>query len=113
MTVGSQILGSALELWEQMSRCARPGERCLVYRSTSLHPNSPMSPSPTRSLRPSLQVGCLPNMLQFELTDSVGPEQAEYVRVEHEPARKLRRAIRARRLRRPVRQLGQLAGLRR
>jgi EAL domain-containing protein (putative c-di-GMP-specific phosphodiesterase class I)/PAS domain-containing protein len=78
--VGSQILGSALELWAQMSRVL---DRASMPRvSVNVTASELADVTFTDNVNATLAAGSMPaNMLQIELTDSVGAEQTEYVQL--------------------------------
>ena len=78
--VGSQILGSALALWEQMSKVLDPGN--LPRVSVNVSASELADVTFADKVDAALATSSMPaSMLQVELTDSVGPEQAEYVRL--------------------------------
>ena len=78
--VGSQILGSALALWAQMSKVLDPAN--LPRVSVNVSPSELADVTFADKVGATLAASSMPaNMLQFELTDSVGAEQAEYVRL--------------------------------
>jgi predicted signal transduction protein with EAL and GGDEF domain len=78
--VGRQILGSALELWAQMSKVL---DRASLPRiSVNVTASELADVTFADKVSATLAAGSMPaNMLQFELTDSVGAEQAEYVQL--------------------------------
>ena len=78
--VGSQILGSALELWAQMSQVLDPAN--LPRVSVNVSASELADVTFADKVIATLAVRSMPaHMLQFELTDSVGPEQAHYVQL--------------------------------
>ncbi|MEY2521924.1 MAG: hypothetical protein QOJ66_489 [Ilumatobacteraceae bacterium] len=78
--VGSQILGSALELWAQMSKVL---DRASLPRvSVNVTASELADVTFADKVNVTLAARSMPaTMLQFELTDSVGPEQADYVQL--------------------------------
>ena len=78
--VGSQILGSALELWAQMSKVLDPAS--LPRVSVNVTASELADVTFADKVNATLAARAMPaNMLQFELTDSVGTEQADYVQL--------------------------------
>ena len=78
--VGSQILASALELWAQMSTIL--DQASLPRVSVNVMASELAEVTFFDKVNATLATGSMPaNMLQFELTDSVGPEQAHYVQL--------------------------------
>jgi EAL domain-containing protein (putative c-di-GMP-specific phosphodiesterase class I) len=78
--VGSQILGSALELWAQMSKVLDPAS--LPRVSVNVTASELADVTFADKVSATLAARSMPaNMLQFELTDSVGTEQADYVQL--------------------------------
>ncbi|MBK5331268.1 MAG: EAL domain-containing protein [Ilumatobacteraceae bacterium] len=78
--MGSQILGSALELWAQMSKVLDPAS--LPRVSVNVTASELADVTFADKVTATLTARAMPaNMLQFELTDSVGTEQADYVQL--------------------------------
>ena len=78
--VGSQILGSAIELWAQMSTVLDWAS--LPRVSVNVTASELADVTFADKVNATLAAQSMPaNMLQFELTDSVGAEQAEYVQL--------------------------------
>ena len=78
--VGSQILGSALELWAQMSEVLDKAN--LPRVSVNVTASELADVTFADKVNATLAARAMPaNMLQFELTDSVSAEQADYVQL--------------------------------
>ncbi len=85
--VGSQILGAALDLWARMSKVLDPAS--LPRVSVNVSASELADVTFADKVIATLALRSTPaRSLQFELTDSVGPEQAHYVQLNMSRLRK-------------------------